>query len=121
VQLRADRRASSQRAATARHGMSASVPIQVRVRRRSQDYSVCAQVFTTGQVLGGHKRCHWERARVELMAVATPGSCSALATSEAAATSPDLNLPPPGTMPPLLRKSDEDGSLNASLDLKLGY
>jgi hypothetical protein len=55
------------------------------------------------------------------MAVATPGSCSALATSEAAATSPDLNLPPPGTMPPLLRKSDEDGSLNASLDLKLGY
>ncbi|RLM98961.1 zinc finger protein ZAT3-like [Panicum miliaceum] len=82
--------------------------------------SVCAQVFTTGQALGGHKRCHWERARVELMAVATPGSCSALATSEAAATSLDLNLPPPGTMPPLLRKSDEDGSLNMSLDLKLG-
>jgi hypothetical protein len=46
-----------------------------------------------------------------------------LATSGAAAvaTTLDLNLPPPGTMPPLLRKIDEDGSLNAALDLKLGF
>ncbi|RLN29625.1 zinc finger protein ZAT3-like [Panicum miliaceum] len=82
--------------------------------------SVRAQGLAAGQALCRLKRCHWERARVELMVVATPGSCSALATSEAAATTLDLNLPPPGTMP-LLRKGNEDGMLNASLDLKLGY
>jgi hypothetical protein len=45
-----------------------------------------------------------------------------LATSEAAAaTTLDLNLPQPGTMPALPWTIDEDGSLNAELDLKLGY
>ncbi|OEL28474.1 hypothetical protein BAE44_0010508 [Dichanthelium oligosanthes] len=85
--------------------------------------SVCARGFTTGQALGGHKRCHWEKACAEGMAVAigTPSRCSTLATSsQAAATMLDLNLSPSGTMP-LPRKSDDDGSLNASLDLKLGY
>ncbi|PUZ51987.1 hypothetical protein GQ55_6G234400 [Panicum hallii var. hallii] len=85
--------------------------------------SVCARGFATGQALGGHKRCHWERACAEGVAVAAPSSCSTLATSGAAAvaTTLDLNLPPPGTMPPLPRKIDEDGSLNAALDLKLGF
>ncbi|CAN6346001.1 unnamed protein product [Urochloa humidicola] len=70
--------------------------------------SVCARGFATGQALGGHKRCHWEKA------------CSALATSSgavAAASMLDLNLPPPGTMPASPWMSDEDGSL----DLKLWY
>jgi hypothetical protein len=86
--------------------------------------SVCARGFATGQALGGHKRCHWEKAYAEMVAVATPsGSCSPLlATSEAAAaTTLDLNLPQPGTMPALPWTIDEDGSLNAELDLKLGY
>jgi len=84
--------------------------------------SVCARGFATGQALGGHKRCHWERACDEGMEVAAPSSCSTLATSGAAppSTTLDLNLPPPGTMPPLPRKIDEDGSLNAALDLRLG-
>uniref|UniRef100_K3YLG2 C2H2-type domain-containing protein n=1 Tax=Setaria italica TaxID=4555 RepID=K3YLG2_SETIT len=71
--------------------------------------SVCARGFATGQALGGHKRCHWEKA------------CAEVAAAAAAATTLDLNLPPPGTMLALPWKSDEDGSLNAALDLKLGY
>ncbi|XP_039771233.1 zinc finger protein ZAT3-like [Panicum virgatum] len=84
--------------------------------------SVCARGFATGQALGGHKRCHWERDCAEGMAVAAPSSCSTLAalSGAAPATTLDLNLPPPGTMPPLPRKIDEDGSLNAALDLRLG-
>ncbi|WVZ92377.1 hypothetical protein U9M48_038448 [Paspalum notatum var. saurae] len=80
--------------------------------------SVCARGFATGQALGGHKRCHWERAWAEEMVVAKPSSRSASATSEAPATTLDLNLPPPGT--PLPWKNDQGGSLNATLDLKLG-
>ncbi|RLN04319.1 zinc finger protein ZAT3-like [Panicum miliaceum] len=85
--------------------------------------SVCARGFATGQALGGHKRCHWERACAEGMAVAAPSSCSTLATSGSAPdTKLDLNLPPPGTTPPPLpRKIDEDGSLTPGLDLKLGF
>ncbi|CAL4894665.1 unnamed protein product [Urochloa decumbens] len=78
--------------------------------------SVCARGFATGQALGGHKRCHWEKACAEGMVVAAPSSnCSALPTSSGAIL--DLNLSPPGTIPALPWKSDEDGSL----DLKLGY
>ncbi|CAO2169484.1 unnamed protein product [Urochloa humidicola] len=89
--------------------------------------SVCARGFATGQALGGHKRCHWEKGCEEGVVVAAPSSCSALAssgTSVAAAveaTVLDLNLPPPGTMPALPWTSDEDGSWNAALDLKLGF
>ncbi|CAL4909374.1 unnamed protein product [Urochloa decumbens] len=85
--------------------------------------SVCARGFATGQALGGHKRCHWEKECAEGMAVAAPSNL-ALATSSGAAVAAsmlDLNLPPPGTMPALPWKSDEDGSLNVALDLKLGY
>jgi hypothetical protein len=86
--------------------------------------SVCARGFATGQALGGHKRRHWEKACAEVMAVATPSGCGPLlATSEAAAaaTTLDLNLLPPGTVPALSWNRDDDGSLNAALDLKLGY
>ncbi|XP_062217651.1 zinc finger protein ZAT3-like [Phragmites australis] len=85
--------------------------------------SVCARGFATGQALGGHKRCHWERACAGVLVVATSSSCSTLATSETAATSTatalDLNLPPPE--PLLTAKKDQGGSMNAMLDLKLGY
>ncbi|KAF8686063.1 hypothetical protein HU200_043697 [Digitaria exilis] len=92
--------------------------------------SVCARGFATGQALGGHKRCHWEMACGERMEVAAAHKrCRALATSSEVAAAAaaaaitvemDLNLPPPGTTP-LLLSSDEDGSLNVSLELKLGY
>lgn len=88
--------------------------------------SVCDRGFMSGQALGGHKRCHWERACAEAMTIATAGS-SGSAMSEAAAvavavakpTVLDLNLPPPG--PSLERKSDQGRSLKEMLDLKLGY
>ncbi|KAF8747746.1 hypothetical protein HU200_013152 [Digitaria exilis] len=92
--------------------------------------SVCARGFATGQALGGHKRCHWEMACGERMeaAAAAHKRCRTLATSSEVAAAAaamtvgmDLNLPPPGMTPLLLMSSDEDGSLNVSLELKLGY
>lgn len=86
--------------------------------------SVCARGFATGQALGGHKRCHWERTTAcaegttTVAAIATPGAYSPSTTSSsqaAPATTLDLNLPPP-----LPQKSDGYGSLDATLDLKLG-
>ncbi|CAD6246218.1 unnamed protein product [Miscanthus lutarioriparius] len=89
--------------------------------------SVCARGFATGQALGGHKRCHWEKTTCAegTTAVATSSGCSASPTSSsqaAPATTLDLNLPPPG-MPPLpkKRKRDQGEVLDATLDLKLGF
>ncbi|XP_051212559.1 zinc finger protein ZAT3-like [Lolium perenne] len=66
--------------------------------------SVCNRGFTSGQALGGHRRCHLER---DVVVIATAGS-SGFAMSETVVTTVlDLNLPPPAT--PLV------------LDLKLGY
>ncbi|KAJ1268962.1 hypothetical protein BS78_07G173400 [Paspalum vaginatum] len=100
---------------------STSSPTSQQAPPRCDDHkcSVCARGFATGQALGGHKRCHWDqRAWAEEMVVATSSSRSASATSEAPATALDLNLPPPGT--PMPWKNDQGGSLNATLDLKLG-
>lgn len=86
--------------------------------------SVCARGFATGQALGGHKRCHWEKtACVEgTIAVATSSASPTSSSQAAPATTLDLNLPPPG-MPPLPKKwkRDQGGSLDATLDLKLGF
>ncbi|KAL6864845.1 hypothetical protein ACP4OV_015996 [Aristida adscensionis] len=87
--------------------------------------TVCDRGFATGQALGGHKRCHWERAASEVVVVvADAGGCSESATSETAPTATaaalDLNLPPPG--PPLPQKNNnQGGSVSALLDLKLWY
>uniref|UniRef100_J3LBZ2 C2H2-type domain-containing protein n=2 Tax=Oryza brachyantha TaxID=4533 RepID=J3LBZ2_ORYBR len=75
--------------------------------------AVCHLGFASGQALGGHKRCHWDRS----CAVATAGSSTTSASSPAAknATALDLNLPPP-----LPQKNLQDCGLNDTLDLKLG-
>jgi hypothetical protein len=90
---------------------------------------VCHKGFATGQALGGHKRCHWEGAGGEVVVAAdatttTSSNCSVLTTSQETTVAMatvllDLNLAPPGT--PLPRKNNHDGSLDAMLDLKLGY
>ncbi|KAJ1415627.1 Zinc finger C2H2-type [Sesbania bispinosa] len=58
--------------------------------------SICLRVFPTGQALGGHKRCHWEKGDN-----AAPKSLV------------DLNLPP-------LDGDDHDCSSSLTLDLRLG-
>ncbi|GMH02906.1 hypothetical protein Nepgr_004745 [Nepenthes gracilis] len=69
--------------------------------------SICLRVFSSGQALGGHKRCHWERSGQQFSMLEVPRPCRRL----------DLNLP----ADPL-----EDGWLSSSfspdlqLDLKLG-
>lgn len=56
--------------------------------------NICFRVFSSGQALGGHMRCHWERDREENQVGAI-----------------DLNVPP---------ATSSDTSLGCSLDLRLG-
>ncbi|MED6183021.1 hypothetical protein PIB30_034026 [Stylosanthes scabra] len=49
--------------------------------------SICMKVFSTGQALGGHKRCHWEKAESE----SGNDGCSTLTLPLPV----DLNLPAP--------------------------
>lgn len=69
--------------------------------------SICFRVFSSGQALGGHMRCHWEKEEPSRV-------CEF-----------DLNLaaPPP---PPPLQEDDDASSLPYSsgglaLDLRLGF
>jgi hypothetical protein len=92
--------------------------------------SVCDRGFASGQALGGHKRCHWDKACAGVVVIATPAGSDGSpvsseppakkrALSETAAVI-DLNLPlSPGPGTPPVLKSDQ-GS-NDMLDLKLGY
>ncbi|CAK9153907.1 unnamed protein product [Ilex paraguariensis] len=72
--------------------------------------SICLRVFSSGQALGGHKRCHWEKVDEpsELSQGLTP-----FITNEGCGL--DLNLPAP---------VEDDSSLSyssgCSLDLRLG-
>jgi hypothetical protein len=79
--------------------------------------SVCVRGFATGRALGGHKRCHWEKTEGAPPAVATCSGDGFSASSSQAAPAATLDL----NLPPLPRKSDQDGSLDATLDLKLGF
>ncbi|KAI4965459.1 hypothetical protein ZWY2020_054542 [Hordeum vulgare] len=80
--------------------------------------SVCDRGFASGQALGGHKRCHWDRGCLGVVVNAGAGSSgSPMSTDETAIL--DLNLPPPG--PPPMRMNDQGSNLNDMLDLKLGY
>ncbi|OMO92017.1 Zinc finger, C2H2-like protein [Corchorus olitorius] len=70
--------------------------------------SICLRVFSSGQALGGHKRCHWEKAdetslNQGLNLLATRGDCGL-----------DLNLP--AAAAPV----ENDSSSSLALDLRLG-
>ncbi|KAJ9704624.1 hypothetical protein PVL29_002940 [Vitis rotundifolia] len=76
--------------------------------------SICLRVFSSGQALGGHKRCHWERGDEP------PSSSSSLPQglnpfAPKAGFGLDLNLPAP-----LEDDSYCSHSSNLALDLRLG-
>ncbi|AET01065.1 putative transcription factor C2H2 family [Medicago truncatula] len=65
--------------------------------------SICLRVFSTGQALGGHKRCHWEKVEPK-----TPTPTPTLPF--------DLNFP----FPPLPPPDHNHSSSPLTLDLRLG-
>ncbi|KAK9109421.1 hypothetical protein Sjap_017481 [Stephania japonica] len=74
--------------------------------------SICFRVFSSGQALGGHKRCHWEKGE--------ESSSSQLAFAAASGNrSWDLNLPAPVEMSSG-GDHKEQGSSSSSSDLDLG-
>ena len=72
--------------------------------------SICLRVFSTGQALGGHKRCHWEKADTD-PSMAAPAPAPAPAPWEGCVPV-DLNLPAP--------PEDHCSSSPLTLDLRLG-
>ncbi|KAK9112509.1 hypothetical protein Scep_020028 [Stephania cephalantha] len=76
--------------------------------------SICFRVFSSGQALGGHKRCHWEKGE-ESSSLSQLGFAAAAAGNR----SWDLNLPAPVEMS---SGGDhrEQGSSSSSSDLDLG-
>ncbi|KAL6214157.1 hypothetical protein ACLB2K_013595 [Fragaria x ananassa] len=52
--------------------------------------SICWRVFSSGQALGGHKRCHWERGEDASVVMTQFGMSSSTVNSGGL----DLNLPP---------------------------
>ena len=74
--------------------------------------SICSRVFPSGQALGGHKRCHWEKGE-EISSSINQGGLHVLTEKEGCVL--DLNLPAP--------VEDESSSFYSSgltLDLRLG-
>lgn len=78
--------------------------------------SICLRVFTSGQALGGHKRCHWEKGD-ELSSQTQGGPGSYQQFTGEGASSLDLNLPAPFEDEYSLSTSLNSG---LSLDLSLG-
>ena len=81
--------------------------------------SICMRVFSSGQALGGHKRCHWDH-KDHNDPCSTSSSNIPTPTPdiiEACGCAVDLNLPAPAP-PPLTLDLDSSSSL-ITLDLRL--
>lgn len=77
--------------------------------------SICLRVFSSGQALGGHKRCHWEKG--DDPSSLTHGGPNQFGTKEeASALDLNLNLPAPVEDD----HSSSSFSSGLSLDLRLG-
>lgn len=84
--------------------------------------SICLRVFSSGQALGGHKRCHWEKAdhHDPLMGIPPP-PVNPFAVKEETCCDLDLNLPPAITITTTTTSSSSTGTGGGlALDLKLG-
>lgn len=74
--------------------------------------SVCLRVFSSGQALGGHKRCHWEKMdHIQDQPSTSPSPSGVSISTVPRVLALDLNSP----APPLL----QIGQDNHSLDLRL--
>jgi len=83
--------------------------------------SICLRVFSTGQALGGHKRCHWEKGEPTTPAVPFDSSSTATATAfnnnmSSSVNVVDLNFP----FPPPDDDNHPHSSSPLTLDLRLG-
>ncbi|WJX65145.1 hypothetical protein P8452_49837 [Trifolium repens] len=79
--------------------------------------SICFRVFTTGQALGGHKRCHWEKGETTAGAAALDSAATTSNNNNKSSSSVnvvDLNSPFPPPPPPPPDDPDEP-----NLDLRL--
>ncbi|KAF2289277.1 hypothetical protein GH714_033843 [Hevea brasiliensis] len=74
--------------------------------------SICLRVFSSGQALGGHKRCHWDKGEE---AVSSSMNQGGVASKEEEGCGLDLNLPAP-----VEDESSSSYSLGLALDLTLG-
>ncbi|KAK1373752.1 Zinc finger protein ZAT3 [Heracleum sosnowskyi] len=74
--------------------------------------SICLRVFSSGQALGGHMRCHWEKGD-EPSSLTQGGSGSYQQSTAKGASVLDLNLPAP------LEDDYLPSSLNSGLSLDL--
>ncbi|KAG8049106.1 hypothetical protein GUJ93_ZPchr0009g609 [Zizania palustris] len=68
---------------------SSSAPCEAAGASRAHECNVCGRTFTTGQALGGHKRCHYDGNIGSAAASKTAKSAAAVAASRGF----DLNLP----------------------------
>ncbi|KAJ0959770.1 hypothetical protein J5N97_000537 [Dioscorea zingiberensis] len=80
--------------------------------------SICWRVFSSGQALGGHKRCHWEKGE-EASVVMTQLGINNNTNSGGL----DLNLPAAAAAPAPATEDDQSSSYTSpglALDLRLG-
>lgn len=73
--------------------------------------SICLRVFSSGQALGGHKRCHWDKPEPEPEPDIPPRAL--IASAKEASCGLDLNLPAAAPL-------QHDSSSPLPLDLRLG-
>ncbi|KAK6946530.1 hypothetical protein RJ641_014074 [Dillenia turbinata] len=75
--------------------------------------SICLRVFSSGQALGGHKRCHWEKGETSSLTTLALAGFQHYGFMDGGCGL-DLNLPAP------LEEDDSSYSADLSLDLRLG-
>ncbi|KAK3010822.1 hypothetical protein RJ639_011506 [Escallonia herrerae] len=77
--------------------------------------SICLRVFSSGQALGGHKRCHWEKGEDASLIMQGIDTFGAMTTREASCAALDLNMPAA-----VEDDSSSSYSSGLALDLRLG-
>ncbi|EEF35229.1 hypothetical protein RCOM_0512620 [Ricinus communis] len=77
--------------------------------------SICLRVFSTGQALGGHKRCHWEKGEEASSSMNYRSGLNSIVYAAKENCGLDLNLPAP-----VEDESSSSYSSGLTLDLRLG-